>query len=117
MPDLVSSIEQLADLPLYKIEKPYAVLVTATEDKEEYETNNITMTRYNDINFIDVRDRSDEFNLDTAGFEVGRHVCKRLSLPNATALREYEQETAIDYLKEKFGAVHVECYESRVSLI
>lgn len=72
MPDLIASIDHLADIPLYEEEKPYVVLVSP-ENRGSHITNNLVFETHSGIQIADVRGKDDEFTLEKVGFEVMAH--------------------------------------------
>jgi hypothetical protein len=114
MPALISSIDHLADIPLYKTEKPYFVMPSATDQiEEDFATSNLEFERHDNIHFSDVRGCEDEFNLETSGFQIIPHVAKNLVLDSVDQLEAYKTEIEV-WLKELFGAEHIVCYETKV---
>ena len=73
------------------------------------------METHDNINITDIRDRGNEYTLEKTGFEVAYHVSKCLNFETPDVIEAYKGETE-EFHKAKFGAVHVSCYEVRVSL-
>jgi hypothetical protein len=112
MPDLISTIQHLADLPLYKIEKPYsAALPTGTIDPS-IKTHNLVFKDYEGIRIIDIRDNESKIGLVKSGFEIIPHGVYE-PLETKEDLLRYQRDTAT-FLKEHFDAMKVICYESKV---
>lgn len=112
MPDLIASIDHLADIPLYEEEKPYVVLV-ATDRHGYHKTHNLVFETHNGIKITDVRGRDDEFTLDKTGFVVMPHRINVTDLETEDGLRQYQQETAT-HLKQYFHAEYVHTWEVKV---
>ncbi|OBT62909.1 hypothetical protein VE03_07902 [Pseudogymnoascus sp. 23342-1-I1] len=113
MPDLVSQLEHLADIPLYKEEKPYVVLVAADKDDDSHELHNIRMETHENILFTDIRPQMKYYTIDTCGFEIVPHDMTSLELANPQQVATYKTETA-QFLQRHFKAAYVQCYEARL---
>lgn len=112
MPDLITSIDFLANIPLYDTEKPYAVLVSV-HDHENTVTNNLVFEKHDGIKVTDIRGREDEFTLEKAGFQVIPYKSSIVSLETNEELHEYQRETAT-YLKNFFKAEFVHTWDVKV---
>lgn len=115
MPDLISSMEFLSDIPLYDVEKPYYVMPSADADFDpEFATTNLEFTRHQDILFRDVRGHEAEFSIEKNGFQILKHESKNTILETVDQLNAYKFEIE-QMLKELFKGVHAVCYESKES--
>ncbi|KAH8160116.1 hypothetical protein CIB48_g8125 [Xylaria polymorpha] len=117
MPDIVTGVGYLSDLPLYKTEKPYYVFWEVGDNGEKpLPATNIATETYEGITVADIRGRESSFRLETHGFEILQHSTKiPLPLDSAGAVEAYKAETE-QVLKEKFDAEVVHCFETRVTL-
>lgn len=115
MPDLWTSIEHLADLELYKTEKPYAVILRQCDWNESIVTNNLKFEIFDDIVVKDVRGREKEFTLDTNGFTIMHHKSSIARYETWDDVRAYKRETE-ESLKNWFDAEHVVTYDVKVWL-
>jgi hypothetical protein len=112
MPDVLASLEHLANISLYDEEKPYCVLVSAENRREGVPTDNLFFEHHETI-VRDLRGREGEFTVDTAGFTVVPHRTKVSNVYNLYELQEYQRETAA-FLKAHFNAEDVVCWEVKV---
>ena len=105
MPDIVTSVNYLKGLPLYKVEKPYLVLLPASEDfdPKSARTDNLKFENRDGIKVTDIRGREKEFQLIINGFETMSNTSKLLNFHNMNDVQAYKRETE-DILKTKFGA-------------
>jgi hypothetical protein len=63
---VTASVNYTAPLALFKVEKPFYANVPAPDGRQ---SNQVAWT-YNSIEFTDIRDSLDDFDLDVNGFEV-----------------------------------------------
>jgi hypothetical protein len=114
MGSVSTALEFLADLPIYKTEQPYQVI--PSPDWPEIDRNSLSNIKLqqDSVTIHDLRDQSEQFTLDTAGFEYMRKQPRSLDFSSAEALELYNRETE-DFLKTHFGAVFVRCFARVVS--
>ncbi|KAF2759931.1 hypothetical protein EJ05DRAFT_509607 [Pseudovirgaria hyperparasitica] len=105
MPDIVTSIEFIADLPLYKNEKPYQVLVSAAEYDSSVTTNNLKFEKRDSVLIRDVREQKEPFDLNEVGFTILNHQTSVSEIKTNEEVAEYRSETQT-YLKK---LLDVEC--------
>jgi hypothetical protein len=117
MPDIIASLEFLADIPLYDEEKPFLALMPPRDgfDPDATRTDNLEWETHHDILITDIRDRGQEFTVERCGFLVTNHTSQYLALDNVDSLRAYRKETEA-LLRKTLGATHVVCYEHRVCI-
>jgi len=117
MPAVSIDLSFIADLPLYKEEKPFLVLLPpgATLDPSisrtnlEYETHEVSLRNIRE---------APKASIEETGFEVLNHKTKVPFAEDITAnefpiVDAYKKETE-ELLKTTFGAVHVFCYDFRL---
>lgn len=104
MPDMITSIDHLADLPLYQTEKPYVVVALSTQ--RDTPTNNLVFEKHDGVTITDIRGRDKEFTLETAGFEIMRHKTTVEHFDTIEGCKQYQKEMA-DHLKTYFEAEYV----------
>ena len=112
MPDVIADIEHLADIPLYEAEKPYLCLLPPSANLDPDKLHNLSFEIHPDILITDIRDREDEFNLTTSGFQVVNHHTELLKFEVVDDVNAYKRETEKVLCKE-LGGVHAVCYELR----
>ena len=107
----------LKDLPLYKREKPYLVLLPAQveSDLESVKTDNLEFETRNGIHITDIRGHEEEYRLLINGFEVMRHASALSSFQDLADIQTYKTETE-SLLKAKFDADKVVCWDVKVCL-
>ena len=117
MPDIITNMTHLKDLPLYKREKPYLVLLPAQEesDLENIRTDNLEFETRDGIHITDIRGHEEEYRLLTNGFEVMRHTSALSSFQELADIQTYKTETE-GLLKAKFDADKVVCWNVKVCL-
>ena len=113
MPDLVTSIEQLADLDLYKKEKPYCVLVSSEDYLDGVPTDNLKFERHENILVRDIRDHMHKYLLETSGFTVVTHESRVSDFKSLSGLQRYQEETQ-DVLLDWFQAERVVTWDVKV---
>jgi hypothetical protein len=114
MPDITADLEFLADLPLYQYEKPYLALLplSANRDPDKERLDNLEFEVRGGIPVTDVRGQAG-FTIERCGFEVLKHESQCLVFNGVEDVEAYKRETEM-LLRERFGAVHVECYHLRL---
>jgi hypothetical protein len=117
MSDVVTEICFLKDLPLYKQEKPFMVLLPANEglDPEAFRTNNLEFETLNNILISDIRGTEDPFTLETSGFQLIDHCSQNLDTTSRAQVEAYRAETE-KFLSETLGAEKVVCWDVRVGM-
>ncbi|RDW76974.1 hypothetical protein BP6252_05027 [Coleophoma cylindrospora] len=115
MPDLISSIEYLQDLPLYKTEKPYWCMLTPRDgfDPDQERLDNLEFEIRDGITITDIRDSKENFILDKSGFQVLSHESEISSFDTKEDVDNYKAET-MQVLKRELDAVFVKTYELRM---
>jgi hypothetical protein len=120
MPSIDAELTFLANIPLYDKEKPYHILLAVGDPVNNDPTIPLGNLQWEEhqINLHDMRELSDGIGMDVCGFEVLQHPTK-VSLAEAfdvldmNTMDEYKNETS-EYLKDRFSAVYVTCYDFRV---
>ena len=107
----------LNDLPLYKREKPYLVLLPprVDSDLENVKTDNLEFETRRGIRIADIRGHEDEYGLLISGFEVMHHTSALSDFQNLADIHTYKRETE-SLLKAKFDADKVVCWDVKVCL-
>jgi len=113
MPDISTSVEHLADLELYKTEKPYAVILRLSDWNESIVTNNLQFKRHENIIVKDIRGKENEFTLDTQGFTILQHKSSLSQFETWDAIRSYQKETE-EFLTNWFAAEQVVTYDVKL---
>lgn len=115
MPDIRTRIDFLKDLPLYKTEKPFMVLLPANKglDPDAYRTENLEFEKLEDVPIFDIRGHESEFLLDTSGFQLVRHDSQYLNILDRCDVENYRHETE-EFLQATLGAEKVICWDVRV---
>lgn len=117
MPDIVTSIEHLADLDLYKVEKPYNVVLSPEQwDASLPPRSNLKFERKDNIIVTDIRGQSGNYTLDTAGFTIANHTSNVLRLETKDDLLGYKNETEV-FLTKWFEAERVVCWDVKVVML
>jgi hypothetical protein len=118
------SLSYLADLPLYKSEKPFYALISPTEEflaldqgepfVPEHSLSNLEFQVHHNIPIQNLRGQDETFSVQKHGFEVLSHVSsawQKLNSPDA--IEAYKREVD-ELLVQKFGAVYAYTFETRV---
>jgi hypothetical protein len=115
MGSVTTTLEFLADLPIYKTEQPFQVI--PSPDWPEIEPTSLSNIKLHQGSVIihDLRDQDEQFTLDTAGFEFTHNEPQSLDFSSTEALEQYNRNTE-DFMKEHFGAVFVRCFARAVSI-
>ncbi|KAK5062768.1 hypothetical protein LTR84_004843 [Exophiala bonariae] len=114
MGKVVTSITFLKDLPLYRSEKPYNVLLAQQDDKNE-NSHPISNLQFEDVGGIEVhnlREAADDFSLDKSGFQLLSFKSNHLPVDSHDLVEAYRAETET-YLCDRFDALKVICWEIR----
>ncbi|KAL2064601.1 hypothetical protein VTL71DRAFT_3738 [Oculimacula yallundae] len=118
MPRIITTLEYLQDLELYRSEKPYFCLMPATNNEEIHneQLDNLQFESHPNVEIEDLRTIEGHFTLRDCGFEVVPHTSQILDLEsdnglNSTmSLAEYQLETE-DFLTAHLAASFVKCYD------
>ncbi len=113
MPDLVTSMVHIANLELYKTEKPFVVINSIQDRNHDEATNNLVFETHEDILIRDIRGHEGEFTLECSGFVVEKTVSILIKVETWTDIRRYQKETE-DFLTRYFQADAVHCYDLKV---
>ena len=115
MPDITTRIDFLKDLPLYKEEKPFMVMLPANKglDPNQFRTENLEFERREDITVYDIRGQGAEYSLESSGFQLAEHKSKNLDLLSREDVEVYRAETE-EFLQNTLGAEKVVCWDVRV---
>ncbi|KAJ5729082.1 uncharacterized protein N7483_003590 [Penicillium malachiteum] len=113
MPDLITSIDYLADLELYKTEKPYAVVVSPENHDESIETNNLVFESREGLTITDIRGHENDISLETSGFTVTPNKSQLSNVESWDEIRAYQKETE-QFLKDWFQADSVFCFDLKL---
>ncbi|KAJ4390721.1 hypothetical protein N0V93_004319 [Gnomoniopsis smithogilvyi] len=116
MPGITANLEFLADLPLYKTEKPYGALLTngAKHFAQGHRLDNIVFTHHS-CNLIDVKNDESK-TLSNNGFQIFRqHSDSMWNVNTLDGARRHREEIAA-WLKNKLDAVFVHTYDLRTRL-
>lgn len=113
MADVNSSLEFLADLPMYKNEKPYQIFphINSGWKAEDPALKNMEWQSHN-VRIHDMRGVP-ELGLEKSAFEVVEHVSASVAAWNPDKISAYLQETET-LLKSFFGAEVIICYDYTV---
>ena len=115
MPDIQATLEFLADIPLYQIEKPFLALLSPSQLVDRnFPRENLQWEHHDKINIKDVRDDPFNYTIEKCGFQVLQHRSKIESFNLAIDVNMYKMETEM-LLKNELGAEHVYCYDLRVN--
>ena len=113
MPGIQGAIDFLADIELYKFEKPFAALVSPGTQVTDDQLNNLQWETHNDIVIDDIRGREDQFTLENCGFQLLKSPARNLSFAVVEDIENYKRETEV-VLGNLLGASSVYCWEARV---
>jgi len=116
MSNVVTSLTFLKDLPLYAIEKPYFVTLAQQGEKDEnsHKISNLQFEEISGIEILDLKKQHAEFLLETSGFQLVSFKSAHIPVDNIDQVEAYRAETE-EYLRAKFEALDVICWEIRVS--
>ncbi|ETI24450.1 hypothetical protein G647_03819 [Cladophialophora carrionii CBS 160.54] len=114
MPDVRTTLEYLARLPLYETEKPYLYLPGKDEglDPNVTKLDNLEYERHSGILVKDVRQHP-ELNFDDCGFEFQEYPSRYQQFATAADTDRYRAETE-QILKKRFNAERVMVYDIRL---
>jgi hypothetical protein len=113
MPDVTSSLDFLARLPLYDTEKPYLYLPSKDEELNPDTTrlDNLEFEHHSGIVIRDLRERDLDF--DDCGFMIKLHPSKFRHFEDAKVIAAYQTETE-ELLRTEFDAERVIIYDVRL---
>jgi hypothetical protein len=116
MPDIFANIEHLADLPLYKTEKPHGALLTngSKHFAKGHRLDNIEFTEYR-CKVIDVGNNPD-YTLPKNGFQIFNQESKTMWDVSTIELARRHREEIAKWLKEKLDAVFIHTYDLRTRM-
>lgn len=114
MPDVRSTLEFLAKLPLYETEKPYLYLPGPDEglDPNVTKLDNLEFESHAGVLIRDMRQHS-ELTFDDCGFEFHDLPSRYKRFDDAASIEGYRAETE-KLLKARFHAEKVMVYEIRL---
>jgi hypothetical protein len=114
MAQIVAPLRFLEKLPLYKHVQPFVAVPSSEVGFDPEKHTNMRLKEYS-VKIADIRDNIDHYKLDECGFEIVSHRSSNLSFQNQNDIEAYQQETAA-WLKKRFNAEHVECWDFKVSV-
>jgi hypothetical protein len=116
MPDIQAILDHLANLPLYKDEKPYLALLPPSHPIHKFSPgkrlDNLEWESY-DTTIHDIRSDIQNYKIDECGFQVLDHESKVKNLETVGNVDAYRRETE-SLLKEVLGAEFAFCYDLAV---
>lgn len=114
MPNITATLSFLANLPLYRVEKPYVIIPEAgREDIGLDDLTNVETEKHEAIEITDIRDSISTFKLDTHGFQILPHTTKYPRLDKLPQCKGYQKEMS-DLLEKHLGAEHVVTWDLKV---
>ena len=109
-----TTLDFLADSPVYDTQKPFVVL---REINHRGRHRNAQLTNIEwDVRPVlvnDLRLQSNDFTLESAGFQILDHVSSHLRFTDIPSMSKYQQETE-STLTQLFEADFVLCYDCKV---
>ncbi len=109
------SLEYIANLDLYKTEKPYNVLCKPSEHVPTGQESNIQTQWHDDVRIEDVRSYMDHLSFREEGFRYLVHDTKLgTRFDGQDVLDDLEEMT--EALRKELGAEKALCYDMRVCL-
>ena len=116
MSNVVTSLTFLKDLPLYKQEKPYFVLLAQQDenDSNNHRISNLEFEEITGIEILDLREMSGDLSLERSGFQLVQLKSAHLLVENHEQIEAYRTETEA-FLRAEFDALKVTCWEIRVN--
>jgi hypothetical protein len=114
MPDILTKLDFLANLPLYTYEKPFLCLLPPDQgiDPDEVRLDNLEFEDREGILVKDMRNLPG-LTLNTCGFQYIHHRSNFLRFTTPDDVKAYKVDTE-NMLRELCGAVHVLCYDLRL---
>jgi hypothetical protein len=106
------SMQYLADLDVYKREKPYRL--SQLPGQESLEVSNLEYSIQEDITIYDVRGHGKEFSLSTTSFQFEHSPSQVVMDKSEEADTAYIRET-IELVKRLLNPERIVCYDIRVS--
>ena len=109
-----TSLDFLADSPLYQSEKPFVVL-RDVEHQRTHSTAQLTNLKWDAQRVLvnDMRSETQDLALETAGFKMIDHASSNLQFSDIPSIIQYRRETE-RLLTEFLGANFVVCYDCKV---
>lgn len=113
MPDVESTLDFIADNPIYKTERPYILTPPggALGDNSDPRYKTVQLVDV-PVTLHDIRGKEDSYILDKAGFEIVPNVTRtdlRSRIHDLEVRDEYARETE-QFLRQELNAEHVHCY-------
>ena len=109
-----TTLDFLADSPVYNTQKPFVVLRDINH-RGRHRNAQLTNIEW-DIRPVlvnDLRLQSNDFTLESAGFQILDHVSSHLRFTDVASMSKYQQETE-STLTQLFEADFVLCYDCKV---
>ena len=109
-----TTLDFLADSPVYDTQKPFVVL-RDIKHKGTHKNAQLTNIEW-DVRPVlvnDLRLQSNDLTLESAGFRILDHVSSHLRLTDIPSMSKYQQETE-NTLTHLFEADFVLCYDCKV---
>ena len=109
-----TTLDFLADSPVYDIQKPFVVLRDINH-RGRHRNAQLTNIEWDvrPVLINDLRLQSNDFTLESAGFQILDHVSSHLRFTDIPSMGEYQQETE-STLTQLFEADFVLCYDCKV---
>ncbi|KAK2879404.1 hypothetical protein FQN49_000922 [Arthroderma sp. PD_2] len=116
MPDIFANIEHLADLPLYKVEKPYGALLSngSVYFSQGHRLDNIEFTEHR-RKVVDVGNNP-AYTLPKNGFQIFKQESETMWDVSTIDLARRHREEIAEWLKGRLDAVFVHTYDLRTRL-
>jgi len=114
MPPIRATLQFVADIPLYEVEKPYMVLPGRDQDidPEDERLSNLKFESHDNILIEDMRNMR-ALSLSGNGFEYLQHKSQIHTFQEPGDVKDYKHETQ-EMLAARFDAVKVITYEVRL---
>lgn len=115
MTTLTTNTEHLADLELYKTQKPYFIFWSPEDvGPRPIPTTNMELETHEGTIIHDVRGREADFSIERHSFEIHAHQSDvSLPLDSELSVNNYRHETE-ELHKQRFDAEFVYCFETRI---
>ena len=109
-----TTLDFLADSPVYDTQKPFVVL-RDIKHKGTHKNAQLTNIEWDvrPVLINDLRLQSNDFTLESAGFQIFDHVSSHLRFTDIPSMSKYQQETE-STLTHLFEADFVLCYDCKV---
>ncbi|KAF4458061.1 hypothetical protein F53441_136 [Fusarium austroafricanum] len=112
-----TTIDFIANLPVYEHEKPFFLHPSATaEEVDKIKTSNVQWDARS-VTLHSMR-KNPDISLEKSGFCYIQHESKHLPAPNmgSDAVMKYRQESE-DLMRSFFNAEFVHCYDYKVRVV